>query len=480
MTKYLKSVLLLFLVCTSACAQEKVTYGDHHFGIDTDQRIIVCTKDYVAQLLEREAPLETISFGELEYNLENPIIEPKTHEVYTITNQDISYKLYITDLPISKISTDIPIENEPKSIAQFQYGSISKAFDSPIGIELRGNSALKYPKKSYDMELRINDSTKKTAEASFQGLRKDDDWQFNSLYNEPLKLRSYFSNKLWLEVYQPAYISEEEKAKSGIDVLLSEVFLNNHYKGIYIINEQVDRKQLRLKKYKDSLKLARGLLYKASAYQDGTAFKSAPKFNNAFPSWSGFVMKYPYENYEAHYDNLHDFVNFVATADDSRFTAEIETKLDIENAIDYFLFINLLRATDNISKNYFLARYDEKTPFFFVPWDLDGVLGIIQDGKRISTTNDILSNNLFNRLQETNAASFNQRLSDRWKALRQGPYSTDALLAEINSMYVGYSETRMYEREFNTWPDSIRKEDDLDYLKNWLKQRIEFLDTHFE
>ncbi|MDT0556654.1 CotH kinase family protein [Patiriisocius hiemis] len=471
--------LLLFICVLSftACAQS-LSLDSEFCGVDTNNKIIVCHLNYESQKMNNS--YSKIVIDTTEYSFEKGSVKPSTETKYTVFTEKETYTLYFSSLPIIKLQTQDSIVNEPKIVAQFSYGSKSDIVVSTAGIELRGNSALRYPKKSYDMEFWKDTETKKTKDYKFNTLRKDDDWQFNSMYNEPLKLRSYVSNKLWLAIRKLSYTDQEPTSKSGLDLLLAEVFLNNEYHGVYYFSEQIDRKQLQLKKYDDSLKIVFGELFKANRYAGGTAFKSIEDFNNAFPEWNGFGMRYPYEDYVAHYNDLYKLVSLIATATDEEFKTNIATYFDIDNAIDYFLFINLLRATDNMGKNYFLARYNKDTPYFFVPWDLDGVMGQIQDGKRISTTNDILSNHFFDRLITTNAANFNKRVKERWTLLREDEYSTNSILSKVKKLHSFYLENNIYEREHIAWPETNVAENDLAYLTKWLKDRLAFLDTHFE
>ncbi|MBL4663223.1 MAG: CotH kinase family protein, partial [Flavobacteriaceae bacterium] len=379
--------------------------------------------------------------------------------------------------PIVKITTTDSIVNEPKIIAHWNYTDSIANFKNTIGIELRGNSALKYPKKSYDIEIRNDSLPKVSIDIQLSELRKDDDWILNSLFNEPLKLRSYFSTKLWLDVHKPSYLDQNPKAKSSNDLVFVEVFLNESYKGLYLLSEPVDRKQLQLKKMKADT--VYGELFKANRAAAATTFKNAPTFNNAFPTWGGFQMKYPYENYEAHWGNIYQFVSLISTEEDEKFIAQIEQHLDIENAVDYFLFTNLLRATDNLGKNYFLARYTQDTPYFFVPWDLDGILGCIQDAKRIETTNDIMSNSLFDRLLSANPSNYRGKLKVRWEQLRTNDYSNEALIKRLEDTYTFLEDHNLYERDNLVWPRASKPETDLIYLKSWMEKRLQFLDRFF-
>lgn len=473
-------LLLLFSLTTiiNGWAQTSgPTEIENYYGIDQKNKIILCHTLLIDSLALEKVVQKLIQLGGTSYFFITPPKQLQDTERYLVVNEVDTFQLYFTKLPLVKLETSDTIVDEPKRIARMTYVDSTSNFTTTIGIELRGNSALKYPKKSYDLEIRIDSLSELSADLKFGELRKDDDWILNSLYNEPLKLRSYFSTKLWLEVHKPSYLIEKPKAKSSNDLVFAEVFLNETYEGVYLLSEPVDRKQLQLKKMKYDT--VHGELLKANSYGDASSFKKAPTFNNAFPTWGGFQMKYPYENYESHWEGIYQFVALTPTEDDEDFVSKIERHLDLDNAIDYFLFVNLLRATDNLGKNYFLARQTQDTPYFFVPWDLDGVLGCIQDGKSIVTANDILSNGLFDRLLASNPSNYRGRLSKRWEELRATHYSTEILLEKLTKAYSFLDQHKIYERDNLVWPNETNTEEGLTYLENWLKKRLLFLDGFF-
>lgn len=473
---YFLSLLFCLAIINSWAQTSETTHWDGYQGVDQKNKIIVCHRILLDSISLETNAKDGFNLGGTNYSFINPTEQLKTTDRYLVVNAVDTFQLYFTPLPIIKITSD-SIVNEPKSIARMSYADSISNFNTTIGIELRGNSALKYPKKSYDLEIRIDSLSEASADLQFGTLRNDDDWLLNSLYNEPLKLRTYFSTKLWLDVHAPSYLDESPKAKSSNDMVFAEVFLNEAYEGIYMLSEPVDRKQLQLRKMQNDT--VHGELLKADSYMDATTFKNAPTFNNAFPTWGGFQMKYPFENYNAHWEGIYQLVALASNEDDKDFVDRIEQHLDLDNAIDYFLFVNLLRATDNLGKNFFLARYTQDTPYFFVPWDLDGVLGCIQDAKPIATTDDILSNALFDRLLASNPANYRVRLKARWEQLRTNLYSDEMLIDRLNETYTFLDSQGIYERDALVWPRVKDAELDFAYTKNWLKKRLQFLDHLF-
>ena len=473
---------LLLLISVFACAgnsnqPQEVVAIENSFGIDVANKLIVWHVENIDSLNANHKKITEFNFGE-KYKCKNSAPKLSYSEPLVITKGGTDYTLYITKLPLVHITVNGEINDSSKVLSYLTYFENGKTLNSVTGIEHRGNLSLSYPKKTFDIEIWADSTSKQSKDMKFPGLRSDDDWILDGLYNEPLKIRSTLSSKLWLNIYKPSYQSEEPEAKSGVKTKFVEVFKNNSYQGVFALSEQIDRKLLKLKKAEGQNVL--GELFKASSYEGAPAFEKAPEYDNVFPHWGGYEMRYPFINSKSHWDDLAELINLVVTDNEEDFKSRIAQQLDLENAIDYFLLVNILRATDNLGKNYFIARYDQNTPYFKVPWDLDGVLGTIQDGKRIATTNDILSNGLYDRLLESNPDDYRNRLKSRWDELRKKEFSNKSLFGEIDMIYNQFSKNKVYEREEKIWPAKKTKEDHYKYLTSWLNDRLEYLDTYFD
>ncbi|MDX1462244.1 MAG: CotH kinase family protein [Marinirhabdus sp.] len=466
------AVLLSLSVTLIACGQNSPLFeareGSYH--IDEDKKIIVLNIDADD---DTDYPVTQLQLEDT-YELEGGDNGLVNSERYSASKGKEKYTLFVTKSPIIAIEVKDSLIKHPKVLAHFRYYDADTTFASVIGMDLRGNLSLTYPKKSFNIEFYTDSVSMGKKEIDFKDMRKEDDWILDGLYNESLLLRAYTSQKLWKKIHTPWYIEEEPKARATVDGTYVDLFVNNEYRGVYLLSEKIKRSLLKLKKFKGDT--VRGELFKAGYYDPGTSFKAAPKFNNALPTWAGWEMEYPYEDYTAHYDNLHTAIGFVEKSSDAEFDSSLKNYFYEENLVDYFLFINLIRATDNLGKNFYLAKYKEDTPYFIVPWDMDGVLGTIQAGKRIPTTDDILSNNLFDRMLKS--PRLKSKMNARWAELRQGEFHQDSLIDRIEKRYNKLERTKMYERDQMAW-DKSHEEEHLTYMLDWLKKRIAYLDTYF-
>ena len=79
-------------------------------------------------------------------------------------------------------------------------------------------------------------------------MRSDKTWLLLAMYNEKLRLNNKISHDLWLKLHKLYYADLEPDANSTIRTRYVEVVLNGQYQGVYLFTEDMDRKQLKLKK----------------------------------------------------------------------------------------------------------------------------------------------------------------------------------------------------------------------------------------
>ncbi len=456
-----------------------INIPENHFKIDQTNSLIVSHIENIEtynNITDYSEMVISLNLSDYNFNAIPSTLEYSNSYLVTETNTTNQYTLYFTQLPIVSIESSNTILDEPKTLANFIYADNEQVLISKIGIELRGGFSQSFPKKTYDLEFWEGDNGEDTHNVEFGNLRSDDDWILDALYNEPLRLRSYIANKLWLDIHTPNYLEDESKAKSGANVKYVEMFLNGLYNGIYNLSEQVDKKQLKLKSFKDGD--IRGELYKGISWGAST-FTSLPSYNNANRTWSGYEIKYPKEDDITDWNNLYQFTDFVINSSNTQFIDSIWDKFDFDNYSDYFIFLNLLRATDNTGKNIYLAKYQSDSPYFYVPWDLDGCFGTIWNGNNQNISNDILSNGLINRVIELNPNNSSTNISNKWFEYRGNIFENTALIEAIESQYEFLLNNKIYERESLVYPNYSFSGQDLSYMLNWLENRLTYLDTYF-
>ena len=404
------------------------------------------------------------------------VVSGRENRSETIEIQGETYKLFRTPMPIITIATDGPIVNSPAV-----HGTISvtdadgNVIEMHAGFKIRGTSSQQFDKKSYRVELWADATGSTMMDTTFLGLRSDDDWNLEAMWAQPLRLRDKVANELWMEMHQLYYQDLEPDAHSGVRMEYADVFVNGSYVGIYALSERMDRKQLELKKFNGE---NRGLLYKGNG-SGAPTFESLPAYDNTLGTWDNYEWVYPNEA-EASYDwsHLYSFTNFVMNASDNVFYAQYSAQFDKGNAIDYYLFINVLQAMDNMGRNLFLARYKKTGPYFYLPWDLDAVWGLDTDGKPTNNSNGLMSNGFYDRLiHDCTNNGFVASAQTRYNALRNTILTKEHIMQLVQNQYNALLENGAYDREHEAWPDFTLDESQLTYMSNWLEARFNYLDA---
>lgn len=397
--------------------------------------------------------------------------------------QTDTFRLLFTTLPVIHINTYQEIPDEPKVLSRMaiQYVDQSsgttavQSFKSFAGIEIRGGSAMRYDKKSYGLELWENASGKDYS-ASLLGMAYHEDWILDAMYIDNFRMRNKISFELWKKMSQAPSEDHRDYLVPGIECRMVELILNNRYEGIYNLNEKLDA---RLLQYKSDQYEKGGVLYKGIAWSDGsTRFET---YNSEPPQdylWDGWEQIYP-DHYHS-WNALAELRKLIVYAEDDEFESRIVSMIDLDNLVDYYLFINLIRAFDNAGKNTFLARYTDQSRFFIVPWDMDASWGIWWDGTKTGS-DGMIENQLFIRLKETDAGDFNQRLESAWNQYRSTIFSEESLLSSISKYYTAMSSSGAFYRENSRWDDiSIDPQMEYEHISTWIEGRLHYLDEKFD
>jgi spore coat protein CotH len=463
--------IFIFNALNIAFVKAQLTFSKNDYTIDKNLHLIICNR-----IPDKISSATTVTFDKT-YTFSSPINTINIGTAYDILSDSIAYKLYFTRLPIINLSTNATIGDDYITSTLTVSDTTGNPIVSNAGIKLRGNLSRTFPKKSYHVQLWTDSTGKETQNQSFFGMRSDQTWLLLAMYNEKLRLNNKLSHDLWLKMHKLYYAADEPDANSTIRTKYVEVFLNNAYQGVYLFTEDLDRKQLKLKK--QSTSTDGGELYKGENWDQGTLFSGVPDLPvTPTVDWGGWELDYPDTT---NWVNLRQFTDFAVNASDSTFAKQISSKIKEDNFIDYFLFLNLTRAEDNTGKNLFLARYNTDEPYFIAPWDLDGTWGYHYDGTTINVTNDILLNNLFGRLIN-GTKDFKLQLATRWFTLRKTTLSLDSLTSSVDTDYYFLSRNGVYERENIVWSGDLLSysHEELDYIHSWIQNRLIYLDSYFK
>ena len=393
-------------------------------------------------------------------------------------------------LPIIKLTGEFGYDYQ-EGIVSIIYPDGSSDNNLSARIKWRGGTTNAEGKHKRNYKIKFSE------DHSFFEMRNDNNWILDAGQADVFRLRNRIATELWNDfATKPYYIDQEPKALSGVRGQVVEVYLNEEYRGIYCLTECMDRKQMKLKKY-DKDGTIHGVLWKSTGFGSSLMNTLPDSYDNNQPMMDVFEAKYPEPGDdlpETDYSTLWNAINFVINTNDNDFSNHVNEYFDLPVVLDYYLFINILGAIDNIGKNMYWAVYDKQKDKKITPavWDLDLTVGCSTLGQY---SEDFLSPEyplldpfyLVTRLKQTDYNHFNQKVSERYKELRKTYFNPDNLFSRYESYYNILKQCSAAQREEEKWSgDSdvygheINFEKELEYIKNWINRRILFLDKQFQ
>ncbi|NQY11669.1 MAG: CotH kinase family protein [Flavobacteriales bacterium] len=390
----------------------------------------------------------------------------KPYKISIKTNGESNeFTLIFTNIPLVQIITHDPIINGDKTLSRLilHYPEKNRlSIDTYTMIEHRGSSSLNYDKKSFSFTIVSKDNFNVNISQSYFDLNPNYKWILNAMVIDFSRLRNKISFDLWNSI-------SNDIDHIGIQSNFVEVYINNKSEGLFSFMESYTEKFLSTTN--------NSLLYEGIDNSSSTKFYTMPENNPATAIWEQWEQKIPNPSQIIVWDVFKDFSHLVTSATDNEFKNKIGQFINMDNAIDYYLFVNICNASDNVGKNCFYFKRDINSEFNLAPWDLDGTWGRSHGGRSVNHTG-IISNGLFDRLNQTNPDNYNQRLADRWRELRRSEYSDDKLVDLISTNFEKLNSFNIIETENQLWGQDLDLNFEEIFIESWILNRVQYLDTY--
>jgi hypothetical protein len=371
-----------------------------------------------------------------------------------------------SNLPVIVLESKEGIFSDRKSPGTFKLVPVGEdpasVKERSAQLRIHGGVSRGYPKKS--MGLTLDEPVR------WLGMRKSAHWVLNAAFVDRSLMRHKLSYDLFRSLSGPA------GKRAAAESRFVEVRYNGKYQGVYLLMERIDRSLLDLGKTATPGN-APCCIYKAI---DHTA-------NFSSGGHDGYELREPENGGDEAWKPLDEFNEFVNGAKISEFndpTNGIAARLDVDNAIDFYLLVLLTSNGDGITKNFILARDAVSTKassprFFFAPWDYDATFGREWEGSRVSAER-WHSNHLFDRLLKN--AAFRKKFLARWQQLRKRQFSVEAIHRmideNVHTLNGAARRNSAQWKEFDgNFPDQLTFQEDVVEIKEWIGKRLKWLDA---
>ncbi len=419
----------------------------------------------------------------------------------------------VSKLPIFNITTSGQIiKEEDKIVADMKViDNIGKSndindlptFESKIGIEIRGQTSIIFSARlPFSVETRKSDGFT-SDDVKLLGLPKENDWAFIAPYSDKTLIRDAFTYKLAKQImpWAPSF-------------KFAELVLNNEYEGVYMITEKIKKSKNRVnidpmnpnENQGDSL--TGGYIFALDKLSKGDNYFYSNISFTGISQKPYYVINYPkpelitttQNNYISKY--IKDFETMMNSAQYNNSTTGYPSAIEVDTFVNFFLINELTKNVDGYRLSTFFKKdrnsINPKLSIASV-WDFNIALGNADYCEGSSTSgwaynfNNYCLSGLYSipswLVKLSKDPSFNSKMKSRWIELRKKEFKLDRMYSLIDSLKneIGYEAiARNYKRydilNTHVWPNpqvAGSYEGEITYLKNWLGDRVKWIDGQF-
>lgn len=340
-------------------------------------------------------------------------------------------------LPILYLTGDTSaMTKDTKVTLNYVYGDRS----GTCTVKWQGNSSLAWEKKNYTI-------TFDKAFEAHDGWGEQKKYCTKANYIDFSHARNVVSAKLWGQVVKSRTTGNANLnalvnggAVDGFPIL---IVINGKYHGLYTFNIPKDGWMFGMGGGTRECilcadKLSVGTHLAGRAYCDGSDFEIEYVPDEDDTQWA--------------INSVNTLIDAVVASDGTDIDTVISQYVDIDSAIDYFVFVLLVAGVDMIHKNYILATYDG-VKWFFSAYDMDSTYGLYYDGKKIMpigygptraswTDNNVLMRLLWRHKRDA--------IKERYRALRATVMSDGNVLNEFTN-FIGSIPKAVLDEEYKVW-----------------------------
>ena len=385
------------------------------------------------------------------------------------------------DIPTIFITGEIP-ESKAYVSGELEYVSKSYRFHAYTYIKLQGTSTLYLPKKNYTVNLYSDENRSVKLNKEFKNWGFHNNFVLKAEYNDILHARNVVGAKLWSKVVQSRsdYDTLPEELKNSpnngaIDGFPVRVYVNGTYNGLY--NWTIPKCDWMVGMNSSN---ANHVLLSAESNDNGddTYLINPCNFNTLWDGSEDYFSVEIGKNSNKLVNSINNIIISLMYNDQPVF----ERALDIQSAIDYFIFQEIILGTDGLAKNMLLATYD-MTKWYLSAYDMDSTFDLDWNGEILDEYNANMPNspynNKFSNLLHYIWNNYHDAYVERYVELRKSVLSYSSIIEEFEK-YIGIFGEDVYIQDTAIYPDIPSVVDNtLPSLRRFVRKRLEYLDNKY-
>jgi hypothetical protein len=394
-------------------------------------------------------------------------------------------------LPLVVIDAPRTIPADPKVTARMRVINVpgrrnstrdrGNVYDGLIGIESRGHSSARFPKKSYSVETRT--PLGKSRNVSLLGMPPENDWILYASYNDKTLMRNTLAH--WTARKLGRYSSR---------IRYVDVVLNGRYEGVYVLMERVKLGANRVNASKGDIT--------GGYVLEGTVLKQIRKKNEAFRAahtGKAFIYHDPKGKNLAR-DRAEWISNYVGQFEKALYSDSFRDPqqgyaqyLDIPAAVDYVLVNELFKNQDAFQTSMYLSKSAGGKLRLGPVWDFD-----LSSGNSTYFPSSVLAGWMLERrpwaVRLYKDPDFTAAMARRWKQLQAQGFTRQLLRAiDLYAVQLRGPQARNFQRwqimGKLVWQNQVNPSTgrpfatytaEVNHLKSWLQRRSRWIDANID
>lgn len=369
----------------------------------------------------------------------------------------------------------LPVENNYGTIRVFwpQGNLRQQTVNTGVEWHWRGNASYFADKKSYRLNL-IDD--KGDADPNeLLGLGEDSDWILLNLATDSTRVRDKVSNDLWNQMSE-AY----EFNLDGAECEYVELYLNDHYMGVYLLCTKIDQSSLGLTDQDNLYKLRQAAWLTDADFAQLDAEQSMEWLNKLEVVW-------PKRWSSGVWTALQNYLNLFYQRKGTLSWDKLEQTAQLDNLIDVALYKQFTCAIDNSFQNQYVLYNGKDGLCYRIPWDMNYTWGDAYEGiMEQDFTTLVIQDYELNALYQADAQRTKEKVAARWSELRNTLFDVDAILQAMQQETEYLVKSGAWGRDFALWGEtgayasglSDYRTLNLEQTEELLKTRTEYLDEY--
>lgn len=332
-------------------------------------------------------------------------------------------------------------------------------------LKWQGSSSIRYPKKNYTISFDSPFEAK-------NGWGSQKKYCLKANYIDFSHARNVVSAKLWGQMVKSRTTKNEllNNLPNGgaIDGFPIMLVINDIYQGLYSFNIPKDKWMFGMGSGEKECIVC------AEEHSNATLFAET-----ITQLGSQFALEYAKdeENTQWVIDSLNNLITTILNNDNANYKDEVGKYMDIDSAIDYYIYACLISHTDGRAKNFLLHTFDG-VKWAFTAYDMDTVFGNHFDGTAYykADVSPTFSYYVVSKIMNLIYKYDKERLKQRYMKMRETVFSED----NVSYMFYNYLVNipkALFDEEVKLWPTLPGTEtNNISQILNNFRLRCELLD----